>query len=31
MYSNSYSKGIGLGHVCVVVVLLAVITLATQL
>lgn len=31
MYSPSYNKGIGLGHVCIVVAVLALLTLATQL
>lgn len=31
MFSPSYNKGFGLGHVCVIVALLAVVTIATQL
>ena len=31
MYTSSYNKGFGLGQVCVVVALLAVLTLVTQL
>ena len=31
MFSSSFSKGFGLGHVCLVVAILAIVTFATQL